>query len=227
MSSVTNKLLNWDHVDTVLLDMDGTLLDLHFDNYFWTHYLPKRYSEIHAVPLSEIRDKMQERLQQKQGSLDWYCTDYWSAQFDVNIIAIKHETKDLICERPQVLQFLNRLDAMGKRKILVTNADRAGIKLKFSVTSIEPLLDTVISSHDYGLPKEQQQFWHQLKNNVPFDPAKTVFIDDSESVLKAAESFGINHIFAVTQPDSTQVRQPINGFQPLVNFMDLLSSKNG
>ena len=114
---------------------------------------------------------------------------------------------------------------MGKRKILVTNADRAGIKLKFSVTSIEPLLDTVIS-HDYGLPKEQRQFWHQLASNLSFDPAKTVFIDDSESVLKAA-SFGIKHIFAVTQPDSTQIKQPIKGLQPLVNFMDLLNSNNG
>ena len=26
-------MINWQQIDTVFLDMDGTLLDLHFDNY--------------------------------------------------------------------------------------------------------------------------------------------------------------------------------------------------
>ena len=115
---------------------------------------------------------------------------------------------------------------MGKRTILVTNADRAGIKLKFSATKIEPLLHTVVSSHDYGIPKEQQ-FWQKLKRDLAFDPAQTVFIDDSESVLRAAKKFGIKHIFAVTQPDSSQVGQISNEFQPLTNFMDLMGSSHG
>lgn len=227
MSSVTIKPLNWDQVDTVLLDMDGTLLDLNFDNFFWTQHLPRRFSELHAAPLTAVSDEMQNRLQEKQGSLDWYCTDYWSAEFNLNIIALKQECRHLICERPQALQFLKQLNAMGKRTILVTNADRAGIKLKFSATKIEPLLHTVVSSHDYGIPKEQQQFWQKLKRDLAFDPAQTVFIDDSESVLRAAKKFGIKHIFAVTQPDSSQVGQISNEFQPLTNFMDLMGSSHG
>ncbi|MDH3916294.1 MAG: haloacid dehalogenase, partial [Chromatiales bacterium] len=34
---------DWSTVDTVLLDMDGTLLDLRFDNYFWQELVPSRY----------------------------------------------------------------------------------------------------------------------------------------------------------------------------------------
>ena len=30
-------------VDTVLLDMDGTLLDLAFDNYFWQKLVPETW----------------------------------------------------------------------------------------------------------------------------------------------------------------------------------------
>ena len=41
--------LPWSDIDTVLLDMDGTLLDLHFDNHFWLEHLPQRYAELHGV----------------------------------------------------------------------------------------------------------------------------------------------------------------------------------
>lgn len=227
MSSEITHRLNWDSIDTVLLDMDGTLLDLHFDNYFWTKHLPIRYSEIHGVPHALINTEIHTRLMEKQGSLEWYCTDYWSSEFSLDIITIKSEVKHLICERPQVLPFLERLGAMGKNRVLVTNADRAGLKLKFSKTKIEPLLDTVISSHDYGIPKEQQQFWHQLKRDISFDLTRTVFIDDSIPVLRAAKDFGISHIFAVTQPDSTQPQRIHSEFPRLGNFLDLLSPVNG
>jgi hypothetical protein len=132
LSLAANTAVDWDSIDTVLLDMDGTLLDLHFDNYFWTQHLPKRYSEMLAVPLHEINADIAIRLQQKQGTLAWYCTDYWSREFALDIIAIKSEIKHLICERPQVLKFLEKIGAMGKRRVLVTNADRASIALKFS-----------------------------------------------------------------------------------------------
>ena len=41
--------LPWPDIDTVLLDMDGTLLDLHFDNHFWLELLPQRYAELHGI----------------------------------------------------------------------------------------------------------------------------------------------------------------------------------
>ena len=43
-------MLAWDEIDTVLLDMDGTLLDLHFDN----HFVITSYS-IHYTKLYELK----------------------------------------------------------------------------------------------------------------------------------------------------------------------------
>lgn len=42
--------IDWQAVDTVLLDMDGTLLDLAFDNYFWQKLVPETYGEQQDLP---------------------------------------------------------------------------------------------------------------------------------------------------------------------------------
>ena len=49
-------MLDWNNISTVLLDMDGTLLDLHFDNYFWQHHVPVRYAEKHKLELDDARN---------------------------------------------------------------------------------------------------------------------------------------------------------------------------
>ena len=41
--------LPWPEIHTVLLDMDGTLLDLRFDNHFWRELVPERYAERHGL----------------------------------------------------------------------------------------------------------------------------------------------------------------------------------
>lgn len=38
-------MFNWKTIDTVLLDMDGTLLDLHFDNHFWLSLVPQEFKQ--------------------------------------------------------------------------------------------------------------------------------------------------------------------------------------
>ena len=48
-------MINWDDVDTVLLDMDGTLLDLRYDNMLWNTLLPQRFSESRSMPLDAAR----------------------------------------------------------------------------------------------------------------------------------------------------------------------------
>jgi len=211
--------IDWHNIDTVLLDMDGTLLDLHFDNYFWLEHLPKRYSQQSERDESVVRAELQQRMTARQGTLNWYCTDFWSEELNVDIVHLKREILHLVNERPQVVDFLRVLGEMGKDRILVTNAHRDSVNIKFSVTVIEPLLDRVISSHDYGWPKEDQNFWRALQLNMPFDPARTLFIDDSEPVLLSAEKYGIAHLLCIAQPDSQQPDKLVKRF-PVIEAFD-------
>ena len=220
--SPQNINLDWDSIDTVLLDMDGTLLDLHFDFYFWTVHLPQIYNQKHHGDLQQTTRYIAERLAKKQGCLEWYCTDYWSQQFDLNIIQAQDEVKHLIQERPMVIGFLNSLGTHQKNRVLITNSDRPSIELKFANSAIEPLLDQVISSHDYRAAKEDQQFWQILEKNLDFDPATTLFIDDSESVLDSAHEYGIKHLLSIKQPISTQPREDISQYPMIDDFSSLI-----
>ncbi|MDG1473941.1 MAG: GMP/IMP nucleotidase [Porticoccaceae bacterium] len=216
-------LINWDKIDTVLLDMDGTLLDLHFDSYFWLQHLPLRYSAKFPGKESEARRFLANELQGRRGTLDWYCTDFWSSLLDLDIMALKREVMHLISERPQTPRFLQALGAANKKRILATNAHPNSVALKFSVTSIQSQLDAVATSHDYGYPKESPFFWRAFQEHYSFDLATTLFIDDSTSVLTAARNYGIEQLLCINMPDSQRNLIKNTQFPAISHFKELLT----
>ena len=195
-------MLNWDNITTVLLDMDGTLLDLHFDNYFWLHYLPKIYSEANNLHIDQAIKHLHTRFDEEKGKMSWYCLDYWSNELELDIPLLKQDVKDRIAIRPFVIDFLTALKTHKKQVLLVTNAHRGSLDLKMIETKIDPYFDAIISTHDYGLPKEELDLWDILKKNHPFNPESTLLIDDTESVLSSAEKYGIKYLLGIKQPDS-------------------------
>ncbi|MEW6766163.1 MAG: GMP/IMP nucleotidase [Pseudomonadota bacterium] len=194
--------LAWDAIDTVLLDMDGTLLDLRFDNHFWLEHLPMRYAEREGIPHEAGRQALMARYAAVRGTLDWYCLDYWTASLGLDIVALKHEVAHLITVHPHVLGFLDAVRASGRRAVLVTNAHPDSLALKLARTPLGGHLDGVLSSHAFGLPKEAPGFWAALREKEPFDPARTLLIDDNLQVLESARAAGIRHLRGVRQPDS-------------------------
>ena len=66
----------WNDIDTVMFDMDGTLLDLHFDNYFWQHLLPLTYAEQNRIAHDEAIACVTAKFERVYGTLDWYCLYY-------------------------------------------------------------------------------------------------------------------------------------------------------
>ncbi|CAN7722282.1 GMP/IMP nucleotidase [Pseudomonas sp. No.21] len=215
--------LNWSAIDTVLLDMDGTLLDLHFDNHFWLDYLPQRYAEHHGISREAADAELVPLFRHHAGQLNWYCTDFWSRELKLSIRDLKREVADLIALRPDADHFLAALRRAGKRVVLITNAHRDSLSLKMERVELAPWFDRLISSHDYGFPKEDQQFWHALQADSPFDPARTLFIDDSLPILRSARAYGVAHLLAVLQPDSrgalkdTEEFAAVDGYRELVD----------
>ena len=209
-----------------MLDMDGTLLDLHYDNHFWMTHLPQRYADINNISVAASRQQLHEHIKAIEGTLDWYCLDYWSESLQVDIPQLHRETQHKIRERPYVREFLRALNDSNKTVYLVTNAHPAGIAIKFEVTTIELYFDQIISSHQFNYPKERQEFWRALHTEFPFDRDRTLFIDDNLTVLNAAVDFGIKHILGIHQPDSQQDRW-LDEVPAIHHFDEILAGLTG
>ena len=214
--------LNWQAVQTVFLDMDGTLLDLHYDNHFWLEHLPQRLAEQRNTSPDAIRDYLLSRYTEMEGTLDWYCVDYWQNHLGVDMVVLKHETAHKIALRAYVEQFLSFLRAQQKRVVLLTNAHHKSVALKFGYIALEQYFDRVITSHSLGLPKEHPDFWATLSKHETFDPQHSVFIDDNLHVLRAAANYGVNYLYAIAQPDSQQPPKDTAEFTAIYSYQQLL-----
>jgi 5'-nucleotidase len=144
----------WDRYDTVLLDMDGTLLDLRFDNFFWQELVPARYAALYGLPHEEAVAVLEPRFAAARGTLEWYCLDHWSRELGLDVAALKREAEDHIDFLPDVPDFLVAIRELRKRVVLVTNAHRGSLAVKLARTGLARYLDAIHSSHDLGLPKE-------------------------------------------------------------------------
>lgn len=215
-------MVNWSEIDTVLLDMDGTLLDLSFDNYFWLEYLPQRYAAHHDCPLADARALLTRLSDSLHGSLDWYCLDHWTGRLQMDIEALKHEVSHLIRLRPGTADFLAFLRAQGKHAMLVTNAHPKALRLKLAASGLDQHLGDCLSSHQLALAKENSGFWQRLQEHAGLDYARCLFIDDSLNVLRRARAEGLNHTLQMLQPDTTLAPRPPSEFPGIIHFRELM-----
>lgn len=217
-----DKELDWSRIDSVFLDMDGTLLDLHFDNHFWLEHVPQRYAEKNGLSRQQALDHLIPLFKSIEGTIDWYCLDHWTRELDLDIALLKEEVKHLIQVHPFVIEFLENLAKAGKRRVLVTNAHQKSLDLKMKSTSLSGLLDKIISAHQLGLPKEETRFWHKLDSIEKYDPQRTLLIDDNLSVLSSAREYGIQHLLAIYKPDSKSGRKDVGSFQAISSFAEIM-----
>ena len=215
-------MIDWSAIDTVLLDMDGTLLDLHFDNHFWQAHVPLRYAEARGLPHDVARDELMARYHARAGTLEWYSVDFWQTELELDIMRLKEEVSHLIAVHPAVVDFLAAMRRTGKRLVLATNAHHKSLTLKMARTGLEPHFDALVSSHALGVAKEQRRFWEKLREIEPFDPVRTLLVDDSLPVLDAARDYGIRHLLAVRTPDTKQPAKDTRDYPAIDSFVELL-----
>lgn len=215
-------MVNWHRIDTVLLDMDGTLLDLHFDSYFWQEHLPSRYAQIKSVDPLQARESIHQQTQSIRGTLEWYCTDYWSRTLGIDVVALKEEVKHKIATRPHCIRFLEALRKAGKEVIMVTNAHRDSLNLKMELTGIADKFDKLITVHEFRRPKEDPECWKEVHGIHPFKPERTMLIDDNLTALASACQYGIGTVLAIFKPDSRAPEQPVGEFNAIHCFSDIM-----
>jgi len=201
-NGVSSPAVPWEHIDTVLLDMDGTLLDLRFDNWFWQDYVPGLWAKPRGLTLAQAQHELAPVFQATMGTLAWYCIDHWSATLGLDIHAIKDTVREEVRWLPGAESFLQALRDAGKRTVLVTNAHPGTLAVKERQLGFLHRLDAAHSTHAFGAPKEDARFWPALQTAEPFDSARTLFVDDSLPMLAAATAFGIAEVRAVRCPDS-------------------------
>jgi putative hydrolase of the HAD superfamily len=215
-------MLDWSRIDTVLLDMDGTLLDLNFDNHFWQAHLPRRYAEARGISPEVGREQLMARYHCRAGTLEWYSVDFWETELELDIMRLKEEVAHLIEIHPHVPAFLDAMRASGRRLILATNAHHKSVTLKMAKTGLTPRFDAIVSSHALGAAKEEQAFWQRLAAIEPFDPSRTVLVDDSLPVLDSAHRYGIAHLVAVKRPDTMKPEKFTGDYLAIDDFSQLI-----
>ena len=216
------SLVDWRRIETVLLDMDGTLLDLHFDNHFWQQHVPLRYAEARGLNHAEAQEELATRYRHHAGTLEWYSVDFWEETLQLDIMRLKHEVAHLIAVHPQVVGFLAALRTSGKRVVLATNAHHKSLTLKMARTDLSHYFDALVTSHETGHPKEAAAFWDALRTHIGFDPATTLLVDDSLPVLDAAHAYGIGALICVRQPDTRRPPNDTAGYTAIDSFAELL-----
>lgn len=213
-------------IDYVLLDMDGTLLDKYFDDYFWHHLLPEKYAEKKGVTFGKAQEDLLVRYKCHEGTLNWTDIDFWTKEVDIDIPALKEQIQHLIAVHPHVEEFLRWLKFQGKKVFLVTNAHYKVLQIKLKKTKIGRFFDNALTSFEIGYPKEMIEFWQRAEERLGFEREKSLFIDDTKDILKTAKKFGIRYVLYKACASSKAARGSSRQFPSICDFSELMGPDN-
>ena len=210
--------MKWNSIETFFLDLDGTLLDLAYDNYFWHEHIPNIYAKKYNMNFIQAKNDFEKKYKEKKDTLDWYSLNYWSQRIGVNLEHEVLNTKNKIQIFPGSINFLRNLKKHNLKIVLLTNCPRNMLHIKITQTKLWGYFDKIISSEDYGFSKENNNFWKCLDKELLYCKNTSVFIDDNQEVLKCSYNNDIKNVFCINFPDSNQCKQIVKDFRSLDNI---------
>lgn len=195
-------MLNWNAIDTVLFDLDGTLIDLHLDAYFWTELVPKVYAEKYQLSAYESQQQLHRLYKEIEHSMQWYDVDHWAVQLQLPIrdMLRKHAMNTQV--RSGVYPLLRRLREMGKQLIILTDSHPFSMQVKMDNCELSDYFDHLVSSHQFQKPKMHSELWHILYQTYQLNPNRTLLLDDLETVLDQAKQNGLAYTIGIEKPHS-------------------------
>ncbi len=218
-------LLDWSRIDDVLLDMDGTLLDRHFDNFFFEEELPRRYATLQGLPFDEARIRLMSMYRSVEGELAWTDLRYWSERVGIDVVAMHKELDHMIAFLPGAEEFLRYLRQLGKRVTIVTNAHEAGVSVKTARTGLDRHVDRILDAFEVGYLKMRPEYWPNCQRLLGFDPMRSLYMDDDEGCLEAAKQFGVAHLIHSAKSSSQLPPAPLAQFVSVTSFAPLLNGR--
>jgi HAD superfamily hydrolase (TIGR01509 family) len=198
---------DWNAIDTVLLDLDGTLLDQAYDNHIWRDLIPQRFAVARGLDLHAAYAEIARLFEGRSGTLDWYCIDYWTRTLGVDVAALHREVRSHVAWLPGAREFLVRMRASGKRLVLLTNSHPTALAVKHQQTGVLDHLDAAASSQEFGAPKEQPRFWEAARARFGYDPSRSLFADDNSRMLEAARHSGVRWVYGIRHWDTKGSRR--------------------
>ena len=207
MSRHPHSRPDWPAIDTVLLDLDGTLLDQAYDNHIWRDLVPQRFAVAQGLDLHAAYAEIARRFAERSGTLDWYCIDYWSRTLGIDIGALHREVRSHVAWLPGAREFLMRMRTEGKKLVLLTNSHPIALAVKHEESGVLDYLDAAVTSHDFGAPKEHAQFWSAALARFAYDPSRSLFADDNSKMLEAARGAGIRWVYGIRHWDTKGSRR--------------------
>lgn len=216
------SLIPFKNIEHVLLDMDGTLLDRYFDDYFWEHLVPEKYAEKHNITFGKAREELLKKYKAHEGTLNWTDIDFWSKELDLDILALKEQIRHLIEVHPNVEDFLKILMENKIKTFIVTNAHYKVLDMKLKKTDLGKYLEGAITSFDIGFPKERIEFWQKAENRIGFQKEKTLLVDDTIEILKTAREYGIKYLIYKAKSNSKIKTLPSSDFKTILDFSELI-----
>jgi GMP/IMP 5'-nucleotidase len=215
-------VMDWDEIGTILLDLDGTLLDRAFDDDFYFEVLPERYAARHGMSVSAARDRLLGLYAAAEGGLDWTDLDYWTRTLGLDVPALKSSVRHRIRPHDDSLGFLGFLRARKLPIYLVTNAHPKALAIKMAETGLDKHLDGIITAFDVGCLKLKADYWARSQTLLGFDPGRTLLVDDDEAALASAQAHGIKHLYLRSKPSSALPARPSLVYRSIENFGALM-----
>jgi putative hydrolase of the HAD superfamily len=208
--------------ETLMLDMDGTVLDLAYDNYVWKELVPEHYAKVTGIGIDDARTRLFAKYHEIQGDIQWYCLDHWSERLGLDVLELHRGVNHRIGYLPGAKKFLEALREHNVRVLLVTNSHPDTLALKDEVTGLAGYFDAIYTSHQFGFAKERQEFWHALQKEEHFVTDSTLFVDDNRTVLNSANTYGLDMLVEISQPDTSEPVRETAAYTGVKGVADML-----
>ncbi len=188
-------MLNWQNIDAVIFDMDGTLVD---SMQYWRD-LPLNLFQTNGVPMPNNLEKL-------LASADlWQAAEVFAQQFIPQLTTQQifdqlqqemdaHYAQDIPL-LSGVRQLLKALQQNGKKMCIATMTDRPQVETMLHSQQLESIFDFLLTTPEVGSGKNQPDIFLQACQRFGLSKQRVAVFEDSRTAAKTVLKLGMPLVF--------------------------------